>query len=129
MRPSNDFLTIKEAVVYFDKTRSLFYLLHKKDKEKGRTDRFKLVENTLYVHKDYKNIHIYKEKEESYWRLYYKVRDCFSNEYQMAKEFAKRCDLPLHKIYQIIRRSNITNEDILDTFIPLLKRYLDENKI
>lgn len=47
----------------------------------------------------------------------------------MAKEFAKRCDLPLHKIYQIIRRSSITNEDILDTFIPLLKRYLDENKI
>lgn len=125
MRPSLEFLTVKEAKNYFDKKgSSLFYHLYRRDKAKGKSNRFKFIDNVLYVHKDYRNM--YQDKENLYWDLYFKVEEDFSNTFQMAKFFSTRCDRKVTQIYEAFNKNNIRREETLDYYINLLQEYINE---
>ena len=56
------------------------------DATKKRTNRFKEIGDTIYIHKDFPNIH--KDKILLCEELYFKVRGHFKSDYAMAKYFA-----------------------------------------
>ena len=70
----------------YDYTRSQLMTFKCNDFVKKNMSRFKKIDNTVYIHKDFPNI--YKDKVLLCEELYFKVRVHFKTDYAMAKYFA-----------------------------------------
>lgn len=83
----NEFIPLEQFLKQnYDHTRSQLMSLKCNDFVRKNMSRFKNINNTIYIHKDFPNI--YKNKILLCEELYFKVRGHFKSDYAMAKYFA-----------------------------------------
>ena len=83
----NEFIPLEEFLKQnHDYTRSQLMSLKCNDFVRKNMSRFKNINNTIYIHKDFPNI--YKNKILLCEELYFKVRGYFKTDYAMARYFA-----------------------------------------
>lgn len=83
----NEFIPLEQFLKQnYDYTRSQLMSLKCNDFVRKNMSRFKNINNTIYIHKDFPNI--YKNKVLLCEELYFKVRGHFKSDYAMAKYFA-----------------------------------------
>lgn len=69
-----------------DYTRKQLMTFRWIDTTRKRTNRFKRIDDKIYIHRSFPNI--YKDKILLCEELYFKVREHFNNDYAMARYFA-----------------------------------------
>lgn len=83
----SEFIPLEEFLKQnYDYTRSQLMTFKWIDTTRKRTNRFKKIDGTIYIHRNFPNI--YKDKILLCEELYFKVSEYFETDYAMAKYFA-----------------------------------------
>lgn len=106
-----------------DKSVENFYTIYKRDEKIGRSDRFKKINNLLYV-----NIHYNKmdhEEIEEAQALYFELIDKYSDSnWQLSLAVSELSDISPYAAYNYMRTFKFTNKVVRDKYIKAFKELL-----